>query len=346
MSGIKSTDQKLVESQQDIQTSEATPPKSCTCCNKVCNAALKALEFLGNVLYHAILIIVKAVVIPIELSLTAVVASITALSILISLPFINCKTTPFTHSRALLNEFLDLINVTFFYGIHPYSERLQKADDKKESPLFAVVGNHTDKIPVLYAPGYLDDPGTLRPLCREIAQRYGGVVYIVQYRSKFQSIDENAKDVARVADRIVKDTGDERLIAGGHSMGGLVTGRFIQMHVKRDIALWFTDASPLKGTIMANLGIGPNATDMLRGSEIVGNLNEPSRLNGIRSIHIHTHTDLVVIPTRSEYRQEQHNGLVTNVDCTGYGHLSARTCEKAISEKIKVMNEVNDNWIV
>jgi hypothetical protein len=321
--------------------------------NTVCEIAQCALQFLENAAFHTALIMIKIVVIPIECSVLVLVATATALSILFSWSCSSSieegmKPTLFHHTLSLLDEICQVIKITFKFGI-VWNQTLQLADNEPGSPQFFFIQPHSNPqmneegiIPILYAPGYLDNPETLLETGQRIADASGAPVYAIRYRSLFQSIEEHAKDVERVAERAFRDSQQSEIMLAGHSMGGLVTGWYILHHSNENVnvKLWITIASPLEGTNLAYLGLGDCAKQMRPHSTTINTLRESDHLNQIPSLHIYSLTDHVV-PSDSAKREGR--PLADNYLCKRpLGHLGVRSCpevEEQIFQAIRGLPE-------
>ncbi len=280
----------------------------------ITEVAKKALE----ALQISALILTKAIALPIELSILAVVVTLTAVSILFAFPYHE-------HMIAVVDNLWELVKITYRVGFYPAKESVQYADNYQGSPQFALVTpEKVSRGPILYAPGYLDSPLSLRDDARKIAERTGSPVYIVQYRSLFQSVEEHAKDVARVYDRIKLDTQSEPILLG-HSMGGLTTGRFIQNSTAK-VRGWITLGTPLKGTHIAHIGLGNCARDMQPNSTFMKEFSRPGRLNEIPSLHIYSETDSIVPPysAQGDHRSYRCNGT--------YSHIGLRSKEEVLCQ--------------
>lgn len=311
--------------------------------NKVTQLAQDILKVTTKLGLHSGLILAKVIIVPIELAAICLIATATAISLVVSLPY--CETvsedkaaTLYHKLTGILYDVLELTWITLRYGTAAEIETEELADDQLNSPTFVVINPDTpirpEAYPTLYAPGYLDTPDSLHETCRNMANNYQGPVYIVRYRWLFQSIEEHAKDVARVVQRILNDTQKNGLILAGHSMGGLVTGNYVLDHAPQDLAikLWITIGSPLLGTPLAPLGIGACARDMHSDSEFIKKLNQPNRLDSIDSLHIGSAADHIV---SAEYTKRLNRVKAINYLCSiPHGHLSIRAC-KEVDEKIK-----------
>jgi len=310
--------------------------------HKIACGVLDSLACIG---WAGVVLVQKVVLLPFQLCLIVVVTCLTALSILFPCRCSSEEDSPtlFHYMAALLDDLSRVFWITLWRGLLCNQESLQLADEEADSPAFVLIHPDPNVIsepstPILYAPGYLDDPTTLLDTCRSLASNSGSPVYIVKYRSLFQSIREHAKDVERVAERIFRDTGQTNLIVAGHSMGGIVTGWYILHRQNQDanIKLWVTVASPLEGTPLACMGIGECAAEMLPGSPLITELNDENALNEIPSLHIFTATDHIV-PAASARRVGRPRAK--NYQHTSWqGHLGVRSnyaVENAILEAIR-----------
>lgn len=235
------------------------------------------------------------------------------------------------YSTAAFDDLRELGKIVIQLPFAKRSEKLQKADHDSESPWLVLIQPDCieyphQSAPILYAPGYLDDPRSLRSTCRRYANKHGCPVYIVKYRSKFQSIEEHAKDVARVAERIAVDTQTRDLILMGHSMGGLVISEYMQTDDKAHVLLWITIGTPFQGSPLAPFGLGDCSREMCADSEFIRHINERNKKDDIPSLHIYTSTDLLVPP---EYASREGSSKAMYYECNELrGHLGVRSCDE------------------
>lgn len=293
-----------------------------------------ARQVLEKVLVPAGHLIGKCIVIPILLTAVMVVTAITVLSLLIY-PF---KPQAFASLSTLLSD-MTLGTILFAkFGMKRAKVTLQYADDLPDSPQFHVVMPkelNPEAVPIVYAPGYLSGAEDLYKDGKALANKTGAPVYLVQYRSLFQSITKHARDIARVTQRMYKDTGKKEGVFIGHSMGGLTTRRCIQSEIPHiAVKLWVTIASPLDGTLAAHLAIGKCARQMRPGSTFLKKAKALSALEHIPSLHIYTPRDPVV-PPHSATRLSRINA--EHYECTlfPYGHLGVRSCDPVLQAIVK-----------
>ena len=322
-----------------IPDSKKTPPSDLN--QRINKAAHKTIKAMQRTAYQGALLLAKAIAIPIELGFIAVLTVIAALSVLISFPLnlaVSSQTSlkPFHHVVSTIDGVWEIVKITYHLGMFPKSEKIQPADSLPDSPRFALIQPTiaSNTPPILYAPGYLDSPDSLRHTCRKLANDNQAPVYIVEYRSRFQSIEEHAKDIARVEERIQKDTGRSDVILIGHSMGGISTGRFIQQlnPEKVKVKLWVTLASPLEGTGLAKFGYGTCSREMKPDSDLIERLKNDRSIDLIPSLHVYTLTDGIV-PSTSAIGLK--GAIHTSYQCQqAYSHIGMRS-KHEVDEQIK-----------
>ena len=298
--------------------------------------AKSILSFIKALSYHLWLTLIKVVAVPIELSVLTVAESSRVICTLFERKRVTENPKTSDHLASICNEVKKVIGITLKYGIVRKGEELQDVETA-DGPQFVRIEPKSNQngTPILYAPGYLDTPETLKSTCRRIADAHGGPVYIVKYRSLFQSIDEHAKDVEDLANRIKNDTHCDSLVLIGHSMGGLVTGRFIENVPNTKVSCWITIATPLKGTKIAHLGIGTCAKEMRPNSVWMQQFQKNDHtLQNTPSLHICTKTDHIVNYTSS---YQEANSFVCPEP---YGHISIRDNEMIEDKIIETLKNV------
>jgi len=306
-----------------------------SCCSKekIAKIAQNAIKQAVTAAIQVGLLAAKFVVVPIEVAAIAVVVTLMTISLLASLPFhsnvAEAKDITIYHKlSSVCEDLVELTKITLLFGLVREEEEYRLADGLPNSPEYVVIRPDSpiraSAKPILYAPGYLDTPDSLREVCRTLANSHGGPVYIPKYRSLFQSIEEHAKDVARVAQRVLKDSNKNELILAGHSMGGLVTGcAVLNNHLQNfDIKLWVTVGTPFKGDPLAPIGYGDCARDMHINSDLIKRFNGPSRLDELPAVHIYSLADQIV-PPEFATREGRPNAKIY-VCKKPHGHLSMR----------------------
>ncbi|HEX2583472.1 MAG TPA: alpha/beta fold hydrolase, partial [Chlamydiales bacterium] len=162
------------------------------------------------------------------------------------------------------------------------------------------VGNLQGR-PILLIHGYCNDGSAWSYLKHRLAKENIGPIYTMDLSVPFRSICEYAMEVKEKAAQIREETNRSDLILIGHSMGGLVsslyTTDFAPPETVTDV---ITIGSPLGGTHVAKIGIGPNAKEMKCRSELISQLHvKIAKERFSRFYHIATNTDQLVIPCQS-----------------------------------------------
>jgi triacylglycerol lipase len=162
------------------------------------------------------------------------------------------------------------------------------------------VGNLQGR-PILLIHGYCNDGSAWSYLKHRLAKESIGPIYTIDLSFPFRSIYEYALEVKEKAAQIRNETNRTDLVLIGHSMGGLVsslyTTDFAPPETVTDV---ITIGSPLGGTHVAKIGIGPNAKEMECSSEFISQLHvKIAKERFSRFYHIATNTDQLVIPCRS-----------------------------------------------
>lgn len=153
--------------------------------------------------------------------------------------------------------------------------------------------------PLLLVHGYCNDGGVWIYQKNRLAKENLGPIYTVDLGHPFRSMREYVKKVAEKAAEISKETGRKDLVLIGHSMGGLVSALYA-LEPSSSVSEIITIASPLNGTHVARIGIGPNAREMQRNSDLVVSLNKKIAADHPpRFYHMGTETDQLVLPTAS-----------------------------------------------
>lgn len=152
--------------------------------------------------------------------------------------------------------------------------------------------------PLLLVHGYLNSGAVWFFQRMQLKAMGFGPVYTIHLGHPFQSIRTYAEKVKRRAEQIAEETGRKDLVLVGHSMGGLVSSYYAGILASEGtVTDVVTIGSPLGGTPMARIGLGPNAREMEPGSALskeVWSAIEKNR--NVRFFHIATRPDLLVMP--------------------------------------------------
>jgi pimeloyl-ACP methyl ester carboxylesterase len=126
-------------------------------------------------------------------------------------------------------------------------------------------------LPVLLIHGYVCNSGYWLPMSKLLKQarisHYG-----IDLEPPGASIDDYAPQVQAAVARLRKETGSEKVIIVGHSMGGLVARAYLRRYGDAGIARVITLGTPHHGTALAHFGPGSNAAQMRRDSAWLASL--------------------------------------------------------------------------
>lgn len=152
--------------------------------------------------------------------------------------------------------------------------------------------------PILLIHGYMHFGGVWLFQKRWLEALGLGPIYTISLGHPFRSIALYAEKVKKKAEAIAQETGRQDLMLIGHSMGGLVASYYAtRLASPGSVTDVVTIASPLAGTPMAWIGLGPNAREMRPRSLWIQELQKAiEETSAIRFYHIATHSDALVIP--------------------------------------------------
>ena len=155
--------------------------------------------------------------------------------------------------------------------------------------------------PILLVHGYCNDGSAWTFIKRKLVREGLGPVYTIDLGHPFRSIRDYALKVKEKAELIRQEAHRSDLILIGHSMGGLVSTLYAtDLAPTGTVTDVITIGAPLAGTHVAKLGVGPNAREMRRSSELIGELHSKlAKERFARFYHIATNTDQMVIPSQS-----------------------------------------------
>jgi triacylglycerol esterase/lipase EstA (alpha/beta hydrolase family) len=187
--------------------------------------------------------------------------------------------------------------------------------------------------PILLVHGYMHDSSAWIYHIWRLTRQGFGPIYMLNLKHPFLPIMEYAKRVEAKAQQIEKETGRKDLILIGHSMGGLVSSFYAtQVAPEGKVTHVITIGSPLAGTYVAKIAMGPNGRQMGRGCVFLKDLKASILSSkGIQFYHMGTKTDELVIPYSSAFIPENKQQFIVN----DIGHVSLlyspRIADKIIS---------------
>jgi triacylglycerol lipase len=171
---------------------------------------------------------------------------------------------PLAALRMVLEEYIAMI--LLFAVIQPF-ESIWMRPDRLTRPAGG-------RLPLLLIHGYQCNRAFWfwqRPLL----EAAGWVVATHSLEPVYSDIDAYAEGISRRIDEVLASTGAPQLILVGHSMGGLASRAYLRRHGMAKVARLVTLGSPHQGTLLARLGLGPNARQMRIGSDWLRALAAP-----------------------------------------------------------------------
>ena len=122
-----------------------------------------------------------------------------------------------------------------------------------------------DRVPLLLIHGYCSNRGFWWWLKPRLEAR-GCNVATLTLEPIFGRIDGYAEQVARRIEAVCRETGADRVVLVGYSMGGLVSRAYLRRYGAARVARLVTLGTPHRGTILARFGLGRNAREMEPGN--------------------------------------------------------------------------------
>jgi triacylglycerol esterase/lipase EstA (alpha/beta hydrolase family) len=175
--------------------------------------------------------------------------------------------------------------------------------------------------PVLLLHGYGCNAGYWRRL--QVLLDEAGISHAaLDLEPVIADIDGYAAQVGAAIDALCAASDAAQVVIVGHSMGGLVARAYLRAHGPARVAHLFTLGSPHHGTVLANLGLGPNARQMARVDhaastwlqELAASEDAAARA---RITSIYSHHDNIVTPQTSS-----HLPGARNIAMGGVGHVA------------------------
>jgi triacylglycerol esterase/lipase EstA (alpha/beta hydrolase family) len=191
--------------------------------------------------------------------------------------------------------------------------------------------------PVLLVHGYGCNSGYWHFMSRAL-RRAGIGHHAIDLEPVLAGIDQFVPALHARIEEICRQTGHERLIIVGHSMGGLVARAYLRDHGAARVARVITLGTPHRGTGLARFGAGHNSRQMRwTGKAADGRCSawlarlERSEDPALRPlfVSIYSHQDNIVSPQLSSCLA----GAV-NIEFNGIGHVALGLHPRVLREVI------------
>jgi triacylglycerol esterase/lipase EstA (alpha/beta hydrolase family) len=182
--------------------------------------------------------------------------------------------------------------------------------------------------PVILVHGYLSNRGYFRGLVAALERAGVRPVFTPNFRVLFSSIEHYAGELHAQIERICAGCGQERVALVCYSMGGLAAREYLRRHGERRVAKLITIASPHHGTVLASMGLGLNARQMHRGSELLRELEraEAAAPPRIDAASIWSPHDNLVAPPETSVL-----AWARSIPLPGVGHVSIVTSPRTFA---------------
>ena len=176
--------------------------------------------------------------------------------------------------------------------------------------------------PILLVHGMVDNRSIFTVLRRGLVRRGFGRIETMNYSILTGDIRAAAAHLGAEVERIVEETGYERIHVIGHSMGGLIARYYVtrlggDAHVHTLVTL----GTPHQGSYLAYSWPGGLTRQLRPRSGLMTELAEPVRECQTRFLNYWSDLDQVVVPQRNAVLR--HDDLnVHNIALHGVGHMS------------------------
>ena len=176
--------------------------------------------------------------------------------------------------------------------------------------------------PILLVHGFVDNRSVFALLRRQLRRRGFGRIGTLNYSVFTADVRAAARQLAASVERLVDETGFERIHLVGHSLGGLVARYYVQrMGGDQRVHTLVTLGTPHEGTRSAHLLPHRLCRQLRPGSDLLTELAEPAPGCRTRFVAFWSDLDQMIMPkTAASIR---HPDLrATNVPVRGVGHMS------------------------
>ncbi|MBP6994780.1 MAG: alpha/beta fold hydrolase [Phycicoccus sp.] len=176
--------------------------------------------------------------------------------------------------------------------------------------------------PILLVHGLIDNRSIFTLLKRGLSRRGFGSIFAMNYSIFTSDIRVAALELAGEVERIVEETGYERIHVIGHSLGGLIARYYVtRLGGDSRVHTLVTLGTPHQGTYMAYLWPTAVARQMRPGSGFIEELAEPVPRCQTRFLCYWSDADELVFPQRNA--ELIHPDLdVRSVALSAVGHAS------------------------
>lgn len=160
------------------------------------------------------------------------------------------------------------------------------------------ITHNPEGIPILLVHGYLQNQTDWLWFKNRLQKNPDiGPIYSFNLYGPFDSIAKYAEKLKSEIADIKAETGQDKIILIGHSMGGLVSSYYSEFLAKPgEIAKVITLGSPFQGTRLAALGYGENVKEMSPASSFLQHLTSRIQHSSIDYHYVASQIDNMIVP--------------------------------------------------
>lgn len=177
--------------------------------------------------------------------------------------------------------------------------------------------------PILLVHGIVDNHTIFDSLERALRRRGFTDLSSFDYGLLTTDVRATALDLATAIERLVAESGYEKVHVIGHSLGGLISRYYVQrMGGHERVHTLVTLGTPHQGSALARVGsMLPLVRQLRPDSDLIAELNEPAPSCDTRFLAFYSDLDQLIVPSRNA-RIEHPDLRVRNVPVHGIGHMS------------------------
>lgn len=134
-------------------------------------------------------------------------------------------------------------------------------------------GKEGSNTPILLIHGFENNPGVFWPLIARLRKHGVTNVHVVTLMPFWGSIHDFARQIGAAVERILAESGQDRIDIVAHSMGGLAAACYLKaLGGKARVRKFVAIATPFHGTPVGYLGLNRNAFEMTPRSRFLTEL--------------------------------------------------------------------------
>lgn len=199
--------------------------------------------------------------------------------------------------------------------------------------------------PILLLHGMVDNRSIFTLLRRNLRRRGFGRVVTMNYRIWTSDVRSAARQLGDTVEAICEQTGYERIHVIGHSMGGLVARYYVQrLGGDARVHTVVTLGTPHSGTHVARVVPGGVCRQMVPGSDVLEELDEPAPSCQTRFVSFWSDIDALISPKQSA-RLDHPDLTARNILVRGVGHLSLPINRRIVHEIVTTLAHLDSDGV-